>query len=719
MRLFFISAIACAAQVVNPGFEQGEAGLTPAGWFVPRALTEAGFRAETTTSGCRSGAKCAVLTGVMNPPMGTFSNLMQTIDAAPFAGKRIRMRGAVRVDGSSTSAQMWLRLDGKDGSMGYLDNMGERPIRGIVWQYYDIEANVGADVGKVAFGLMGLGAGKVFFDDVSIEAIGEFKTEGPRALSPQGLTNIAAFAKLYGYVRHFHPTTAASLEWDAFVINGVRTVEGAQAARLPATLRKIFAGVAPTVQIGGEPAAAIKDEGSWVGVRHYGVGLSANSPYRSMYKSEPFPVAGPLPPYSVEIAPGLRVTVPLSLGPSQSVVSPEPAAKVNGDPDDRATRLAAVIVAWNVFQHFYPYFDIVKTDWPAELPKALRAAATDGSRTEFTATLQRLVAALRDGHGHASGASGSAGLYAGLRAAWVEGHLIVVQAPGDQARPGDRIVAIDGRSVEAASAELHARTPAATEGFLRSRSALGLLACRPGQSALPLEIEPFAAPSAKQTVNVPCGPHAAKRRDSYPEPRLEKIVELELGIWYVDMDRLTKEDWQANIDKWAAAKGVIFDMRGYPAEPGISMIAHSTKEEIRSAPMLVPSPARPDRTDFPFQSGGWPVQPAKPRLQSRPIFLIDGRAISYAETVMAMAENYKLGEIVGEPTAGTNGNVNPFTVPGGYRISWTGMRVTKHDGSPLHGVGILPTVSVSRTRKGVAEGKDEILLKALEIAKKQ
>ena len=27
---------------------------------------------------------------------------------------------------------------------------------------------------------------------------------------------------------------------------------------------------------------------------------------------------------------------------------------------------------------------------------------------------------------------------------------------------------------------------------------------------------------------------------------------------------------------------------------------------------------------------------------------------------------------VGGPSAGTNGNINPFTLPGGYRIIWTG-----------------------------------------------
>jgi C-terminal processing protease CtpA/Prc len=82
---------------------------------------------------------------------------------------------------------------------------------------------------------------------------------------------------------------------------------------------------------------------------------------------------------------------------------------------------------------------------------------------------------------------------------------------------------------------------------------------------------------------------------------------------------------------------------------------------------------------------------------------------------MGIIEHYKLGAIVGGPTAGTNGNVNPFTLPGGYTVTWTGMKVLKHDGSRHHGVGIKPTVSVSRTIAGVAAGKDEFLEKAIEV----
>ncbi|MHC4628783.1 MAG: S41 family peptidase, partial [Planctomycetota bacterium] len=107
--------------------------------------------------------------------------------------------------------------------------------------------------------------------------------------------------------------------------------------------------------------------------------------------------------------------------------------------------------------------------------------------------------------------------------------------------------------------------------------------------------------------------------------------------------------------------------------------------------------------------------PKEPHIKGKVVFLTDGRAISYAESCMGFIEHYKLAEIVGQPTAGTNGNVNPYELPGGFRVVWTGMRVVKHDGSQHHLIGIQPTVPVQRTIQGVIEGRDEFVEKALEV----
>ena len=114
---------------------------------------------------------------------------------------------------------------------------------------------------------------------------------------------------------------------------------------------------------------------------------------------------------------------------------------------------------------------------------------------------------------------------------------------------------------------------------------------------------------------------------------------------------------------------------------------------------------------------GPPAPLEVPRFKGKIAFITDGRAISFAESVMAIVEHYKMGAIVGDPTAGTNGNINPFTLPGEYTIIFTGMKVIKHDGSVHHGVGVLPTVPTKRTIAGVAAGRDELLEKALEVVR--
>ena len=63
--------------------------------------------------------------------------------------------------------------------------------------------------------------------------------------------NIKAFAKLYGYVRWFHPSDEAQqINWDKFAIYGVKTVENAtNVVALKDSLLKLFLPIAPALDI--------------------------------------------------------------------------------------------------------------------------------------------------------------------------------------------------------------------------------------------------------------------------------------------------------------------------------------------------------------------------------------------------------------------------------------------------------------------------------------
>src|SRR5262249_52344918 len=150
------------------------------------------------------------------------------------------------------------------------------------------------------------------------------------------------------------------------------------------------------------------------------------------------------------------------------------------------------------------------------------------------------------------------------------------------------------------------------------------------------------------------------------------------------------------------------DARGYPNFNLTVPLTHFTKKPMRSAQWHVPTPSRPDREGMTDARSDWEVSPIAPYL-GNVVFLTDGRAVSAAETYMDIVDAYNAGPIVGAPPAGTNGNINPLKVPGGYYLVWTGMTVLKHDGSRHHGVGILPTVPAARTIAGVTAQRDEVL----------
>ena len=61
--------------------------------------------------------------------------------------------------------------------------------------------------------------------------------------------------------------------------------------------------------------------------------------------------------------------------------------------------LASVVIAWNVLQHFFPYFDVVNADWNKILRETLKTTLKNKQKEDFFVTLNRMIARINDGHG--------------------------------------------------------------------------------------------------------------------------------------------------------------------------------------------------------------------------------------------------------------------------------------------------------------------------------
>ena len=501
------------------------------------------------------------------------------------------------------------------------------------------------------------------------------------------LDNLIALTRAGGYVRFFHVAPSAAVDWSALLRAGVEQAEPAgDPWQLAQILGDLFHPVAPAVQV--------------------------------------FPTGAPPPPgrdsrqpFTADLEGGVTVRVPLALNLGDGGGGAVPGFPAAGPPSptDRTARLAILAEAWPVFQHFYPYWDAPSwdaenTDWTAALRTALRAAATDEDDEDdeddaaFTRTLRRFVAALHDGHGAVVHGAGLP-FIPPLTWDWIEDRLAITAGPSPL-RPGDVVLEIDGTPAAEALAAAEELTSAATPQHRRAQALATLAAGRPG-TGIELTVQPAEGPV--RTVML----RRSQPADDLVSP-LDRIAEVRPGIFYLDVRRATDEDFRIALPRLAAARGVVFDLRGHP-RMSTTFLQHLTDHPLDSPHWDLPVTVRPDRQGTTWHRTRWTLQPTSPRLRSKLAFLTNGAAISYTETLLGIVEHYQLGEIVGGPTGGTNGNALWLHLPAGYSLRWTGMRVMKHDGTRHHGVGIQPTVPVTPTLAGVRAGRDEVLERGVAV----
>ena len=546
-------------------------------------------------------------------------------------------------------------------------------------------------------------------------------------IDQQAIDHLAAFAQLYGVVRYFYPGDAGvTIDWNRFAIHGVARVRRAtDTATLETVLRELFTPLGAGIEIGrslpSAPAVGPVDS-TLIAWRYFGPGGMgpAGSPYvagrtnRSTVAASVNPIAFAFS--DVDLGSGLKARVRLSLtdaearrtGPGLDVLIAAVAAVPNPQGrSDMDVRLADVVVAWNVLRHFYPYWAEAAVDWDSRLRPQLDLAAAALDRNAQRDALRQVVADARDGHGNVvdSAATEPRALLP-LQFSVIEGRVVVTGSVVAERVPVGSIVESVGGSPAAARLDAGMRLNSGSAQWRQTRSMLDLQLCTPGVGlSLSLQL-PSGLPSE---VVVPCGgtPRVIERRPN-------AVTEREQGIWYVDLTRATAAELSPSLPSLASAKGIVFDMRGYPTDAGMVILRHLIETPETDRWMHVPRIVGPFGQIESWQSIGWNLQPAAPHLSARRVFLTDGRAISYAESVMGYVKDRKLATIIGSTTAGTNGNIVNFVTPGGFTVVFTGMRVTGHDGRAQHHlVGIAPNIEIVPTLAGVRAGRDELLERAI------
>jgi C-terminal processing protease CtpA/Prc len=97
------------------------------------------------------------------------------------------------------------------------------------------------------------------------------------------------------------------------------------------------------------------------------------------------------------------------------------------------------------------------------------------------------------------------------------------------------------------------------------------------------------------------------------------------------------------------------------------------------------------------------------------VVLLNEDSISQSEWTAMSFKTAGNTTIIGSQTGGADGNVTVFDLIKGFHTMFSGIGVYYPDKTETQRIGIIPNIEVKPTIKGIQEGKDEVLDRAIQF----
>ena len=383
-------------------------------------------------------------------------------------------------------------------------------------------------------------------------------------------------------------------------------------------------------------------------------------------------------------------------------------------------RLLAAFKMWSVIHFFFPYKDLMEDDWDEVLLEFIPRMEDAADALAYHLAVAEMYSHTRDSHGDVR----SAVLrdYFGVTptpiyARWIEERPVVAGFFDADAAPaeveiGDVIVAVDGEPAVERMRRIGRYVSASTPQALTERTVRWMLRGAEDSTA---SIEFEKADGRRVTVKL-------TRRAAYWEDftyRGGEVVDVLPGnIGYADLERLTIDMVPEMFARLQETRAIVFDMRGYPRGTGPVIATYlAAKPEVEAARMDIPLLVSPDEEGRQTYTIVQRIPAPSPEAFHYPgetVMLIDERAISQSERWGLLFRAANGTTFIGSHTAGAEGAITNFALPGGIALWFGGLAGTYHDGGRVQGLGLVPDIEARPTVLGIREGRDEVLEAALD-----
>jgi C-terminal processing protease CtpA/Prc len=721
VRSATLTDIAILPQVLN--FEGQKTDGTPTGWM---ALPEGTVFADNKVV---HGGRWAARLERKDDSPGNFSTLHRAIPL-DFAGKTIELRGFLKTKDASGMVGLWMREDGEQAALAF-DNMANRPVKGTTeWTEYSIQLPIHAEARKVFFGVLLVGSGAAWADDLQLLVDGKpvtdaAKVEHPKTvfeldsefnagsriqiekLTPIQIENLAALGRVWGFLKYHHPKVlSGALHWDYELFRILPTVlQATDHATANAAMLKWTTGLGTVPPC--QPCAEVKQsnlamhpDAAWLEDSQL-LGAELSRALLEIYKNRPANGRQ----FYLDIAPtALNPQFKHELGYGD-VKFP-----------DLGFQLLGVYRFWNIMEYWSPNRDIIGENWPQVLAEFIPRIAMAKTKDAYKLEMMALIGHAHDGHANLWNSldvrppTGACQFPVTVR--YVENqpviydYIIPKAAKESGLAIGDVITELDGVPVKKLVKEwkpyytgsndasimlgiamfmTRGKCGEASAGIIRNGKTLAL---KPKRVPIPREFMGFTHDLPGETFRL-----------------------LSKDVAYLKLSTVKAAEATHYIQAASGTKALIIDIRNYPSEFMVFALGQKLVEK---------------KTDFVrFTTGdlsnpgafywGEPLSltPERPFYTGKVAILVDEVSVNQSEyTTMAFRASPR-AIVVGSTTAGADGNTSPFLLPGDLRTMISSIGVFYPNKKPTQRIGIVPDVKAEPTIAGIRNGRDEVLEEAL------
>ena len=532
-----------------------------------------------------------------------------------------------------------------------------------------------------------------------------FTLQGFSAENPDHKT--ANFIKVWGFLKYYHPEVAkGKIDWDRHFIDGLGKIQTLQTrsqlnAFYLAWIDKLGQGdKCSNCKIEAPATAKFNLDMSWLGDSvHFDNQLIEKLTYiqKNRNQKENFYV-----------------------GSTQGAGNPDfKNEKIYRDSifPSAGMRLLTLSRYWNMINYFFPYRYQTDQPWKKVLEEMIPKFQSARDTTAYHLAILELTAKIDDSHAKFS--TKYTDEHFGQK--WMSfkfkiiDHKAVVTgfyndslSTASDIRIGDALLSINGKTIEQLLAE-NARYVGASNPSVKLRDLHHFISHSNADSM----VTQFERDGTISKKTIPMYTFKQLNYTWGQDLPRDTIRVLKGNIGYVNMGNLTKEQVPGLISRLKGTTAIIFDVRNYPKGTLYAIANFLNEKRTPFVMATTPDPKHPGT--FIRSNAVSAGTKNRDHYSGKVILLCNENSQSHAEFTLMALQTAPGVTTIGSQTSGADGNVSLITLPGGFRTYMSGLGIYYPDGRETQRIGIVPDIIVQPTIKGIREGRDEVLEKALEV----